>query len=540
MNALAPLGPGPGRGAADAVCHEQRFLAEMDAPASGADDLAAVLAQLEGWLESLGAALAGAVLAPAGLRAESGLSADAAAVNAALAARRRDWPAERTTLAPAGALARCLDHAAILLVFGKFNAGKSSLCNFIARRFADAGRAVSFFHLDGGMIVEDAGPFAEGATETTAHLQGARLGQGLVLLDTPGLHSATGAHADLTRRFLDSADGVLWLTSSAAPGQVQELGELAAELRRGKPLLPVVTRSDMYEEDEIDGALVQQLANKPAAIRAAQEADVAARAREALAAMGVTPDLLRPPVSVSVHMAGRGGPAGDAAALVEAGIEHLYEALRQLAGPARAYKRRKPAEVLLCHLDESVLGGLRREVGTRLARLSQSLDAARADLDAQREDLQDATWRAAMSSLPDLLDRCAATGDGDGLCRALSARLTDALAAAMTAHLPEHRPEPGAPGAAISLAGERDFADAEGGVDPARLHAVLGHQVRDWVLRETEAALGRAAAHLDLLAQQVARLQAVLDTHAAGLDAIRSALRAAHPPQLPTALPIRP
>ena len=51
---------------------------------------------------------------------------------------------------------------------------------------------------------------------------------------------------------------MLWLTSSTSPGQVQELDELARELHRGKPLLPVVTRSDVIEEDEVDGEIVKQ------------------------------------------------------------------------------------------------------------------------------------------------------------------------------------------------------------------------------------------------------------------------------------------
>lgn len=530
MNAAAPRADAAGR---DAVCHERCFLAEMEGVDLGVDDLAPVLARLDGWLESLGAALAGAGLVPAGLRGDSALAAQAEAVNAALAACRRAWPEQRAALEPAGALARSLDHGAILLVFGTFNAGKSSLCNFIAARCAGAGRRVSFFHLEAGVLVEGAGPFAEGATETTARLQGVRLGERLVLLDTPGLHSATGANAALTRRFVDSADGVLWLTSSAAPGQVQELDELAAELRRGKPLLPVVTRSDVYEEDEIDGALVQQLRNKTAANRAEQEADVAARAREKLVAMGVSPELLRPPVSVSVHMA----RAGDATAMAEAGMERLFAALRQLAGPSRAYKRRKPAEVLLRHLDETVLGSLRREVGTRLAQLSASREAACAALKPAREGLQDAVWRAAMAPLPDLMDRHAAARDAQGICRALSAGLLAALAEAKAAHLPDHAHDAAAPRADVALAADAGFEDGGDGAGPdyARLHAALAAQVREWVLRETEAELAQAAASLDSLALQVARLEAVLDGHAAALDAIRIALRTAPPSALPDA-----
>lgn len=509
----------------DALPSEQRFMAEMDAAAVATDDLAPVLAALEDWLCSLGAALAAARLAPAGLREDGALARQAAAVNAALAACGRDWPAQRAALQPAQALARDLDHAVILLVFGKFNAGKSSLCNFIAARFAGAGRAARFFHLHDGALVDGAGPFAEGATETTARLQGVRLGPRLVLLDTPGLHSTSAANAALTRRFADSADGVLWLTSSAAPGQVQELEELAAELRRAKPLLPVVTRSDVYEEDEIDGGLVQALRNKSATNRAEQEADVAARARAKLAAMGLDPALLRPPVSLSVHMA----RSGDPAALTEAGVERLFEALRQLARPALAYRRRKPAEVLVRHLDEAVLGRLRHQAGPALAQLSATLDAARSELEHQGEQVEDTVWRAAMALLPDLLDQHAAARDVAGVCRALSACLGAALARAMDAHLPDYGRDAAAPRDAIPIAGDAGFEEAAGGagVDYARLHAALGREVRDWVLRETASELARCAASLDRLAEGVACLNGVVDAHAASLDGIRTGLRAA-------------
>ncbi|WZB70189.1 hypothetical protein WJ968_31750 [Achromobacter xylosoxidans] len=107
----------------------------------------------------------------------------------------------------------------------------------------------------------------------------------------------------LTQRFLDSADGVLWLSSSTSPGQVQELDELARELRRSKPLLPVVTRSDFIEEDEVDGAIVKCLRNKTGPNRALQEADVYERAKEKLLSLGVAPQLLSAPLSVSVHVA---------------------------------------------------------------------------------------------------------------------------------------------------------------------------------------------------------------------------------------------
>lgn len=68
-------------------------------------------------------------------------------------------------------------------------------------------------------MVESDEPLREGATETTARLQGLCLGTGLVLLDTPGLHSVTPENAALTQRFTESADGLLWLSSSTSPAR---------------------------------------------------------------------------------------------------------------------------------------------------------------------------------------------------------------------------------------------------------------------------------------------------------------------------------
>ncbi|MFG1300908.1 dynamin family protein [Xanthobacter sp. V3C-3] len=517
---------------------EQRFLAEIDAAAPGRDDLRAVLSRLEDWLASLRDGLAGAVLAPAGLCEDGALARQVAAVTAALGACVAAWPQHREALGPALALARQLDGVAILLVFGKFNAGKSSLCNLIADRFAARGRTVGFFHVEAGQLAEGSGRFAEGATETTARLQGVRLGDRLVLLDTPGLHSATAGNAALTRRFADSADGVLWLTSSAAPGQVQELDELAQELRRAKPLLPVLTRSDLFEEDEIDGALVRRLRNKTAANRALQEADVAARARDKLAAMGVDPAQLRSPVSVSAHMAR--APAPDA--IAEAGLERLYAALRALVAPALAYGRRKPAEVLLRHLDETVLGDLRLQVGPVLAQLARMLDDALAQIGDRHEQVQDDVWRDAIPLLPELLEAHAGARDVGGVCRALAQAVDAAFARAVAAHLPDHRPEPCGRTGEAEGDGFADFAsggigfeelavEVDGvrrpvGIDYGRLHAALERQVRAHVVGLADASRATCAASLRRLLASVAQIGAVLDAHEASLRDIRTALRA--------------
>lgn len=101
-----------------------------------------------------------------------------------------------------------------------------------------------------------------------------------------------------------------------------------SELHRNKPLLPVVTRSGVYEEDEIDGEIRKCLRSKSAQNRAEQESDVQSRAEEKLAAMGVATSLLKKPVSISTYTARAQNQT--LVAMTDAGVERLYEALIEI------------------------------------------------------------------------------------------------------------------------------------------------------------------------------------------------------------------
>ncbi len=346
----------------------------------------------------------------------------------------------------AKSLAERFDDRLMLLIFGKFNAGKSSLCNFLAERLANHGWNIKHFRLDHGCIVHTDRGFAEGATETTASVQGVEIGDRLVLLDTPGLHSMTAENTELTLRFTDCADAVLWLSSSTSPGQVQELDELARELRRRKPLLPVITRSDMFEEDEIDGEICKVLRNKTDANRVLQEQDVGARAHAKLKQLGVDTMLLRPALSVSVHMA-RGKGRDDEARLREAGFERLFAALEELATPALAYKRRKPAEVLLHHLQEHVQTPLEQRLFVELATLQNMLHAERVRMHACPANVGKAVWRSVMPLLPGWIDAqmrndqtLARRDQVQAVCAQLSQALDSALQAQLAKQLASWRP----------------------------------------------------------------------------------------------------
>lgn len=343
---------------------------------------------------------------------------------------RQNWDSKWLEFAPAQSLADAFNHKVMLLVFGKFNAGKSSLCNLLADYFHIQGQHVQYFHLDQGEIIYADTPFKEGATETTVRLQGVCLGESLVLLDTPGLHSVTPENAELTQRFIDSADGVLWLSSSSSPGQVQELDALAQELRRHKPLLPIITRSDHVEEDEIDGEICTILCNKSTAQRTLQEHDVLQRSQEKLITMAVDPLLLKHPVSVSAQMARQANFSTQA--ISEAGFEHLFNALLDIIRPVLDYKQRKPAEMYLHYLQEHILQTLQEIEASTVKDIETQLAQMQAALERQQNKIIEHTWRNVVPQIPALLDQYPEKQSIQAIVETIQQWTIDALSEQMT------------------------------------------------------------------------------------------------------------
>lgn len=251
---------------------------------------------------------------------------------------------------PMRKLSEDFDDKIVFLVFGKVNAGKSTFCNFIASLFPEDQRR--FFRVQHGEVVDSESGFKEGVTETTAAIQGVELGGNLILLDSPGLHSVTEENGQLTKRFTDAADAVLWLTPSTSPGQVAELDELSHELKNGKPLLPVITASDIREEDEVDGKLVDCYVNKPTHIREDQQHDVLNRSKQKLDVMGATA-ALENPISISVFMYRKqdSSPQG----IIDSGLATLTREMAVLIQRAAEYKKSKVRQQTLNYLNDHVL-----------------------------------------------------------------------------------------------------------------------------------------------------------------------------------------
>jgi tRNA U34 5-carboxymethylaminomethyl modifying GTPase MnmE/TrmE len=526
------------------VSNEQRFISTVESLEFSAQDVESVMHSLGTWLAHLSAELEANRFECAGLKKHGALAHQAETVNAALRNGIPLWSQQWIGLGAARALADTLDDKVLLLVFGKFNAGKSSFCNFLAERFAVHGASARYFYLEAGRVVEASERFVEGTTETTTRLQGVRLGEKLVLLDTPGQHSVTPENAALTQRFTDSADAVLWLTSSTSPGQVQELHELGSELHRNKPLLPVVTRSDRYEEDEVDGEIRKCLRNKTAQDRADQEADIEIRAREKLVAMGVDKALLETPVSVSSHAARDQGQTP--AAMTEAGFERLYAALRAIVEPMLAYKRRKVAEVWLHHLEENVLAMLLREVLPLLARLNASSQAALGLLEQQKEQIAHAAWRSVMPTLPDLLEKHVTTRDVRAVCNRLSESIFERFVHEANERLADYAISPAVSLAQIELDDDVGFEDIVVehpgriensrevvGVAYERLYVALEKAIRERLLQLSNDVAGQCQASIRQWLELSEGLKDSLRIHEQSLLDIKRELRASRPTQLP-------
>ena len=364
-------------------------------------DLGTQVQGLEQWLADLLNRLEQPLVASSVLTAESSLAQSLAALQEQKQGYPQKWDAQWEELKPALNMADAFADKLMFLVFGKFNAGKSSFCNLLVDRFVAQGLPAEYFVLEAGQIQSTPGPFKEGTTETTAHIQGAILANRLVFIDTPGLHSVTQENADLTQRFLDSADAVLWLSSSTSPGQVQELEELALEIRRRKPLMPIITRSDFLDEDIVDNEIVNVLCNKSADNRAIQEGDVLSRAQDKLVQLGLDASLIKSPLSVSAYAARSYGLTEQA--LEEAGIYRFYQAVTQMINPLLDYKARKPLAMYLHHLEENVVRDV-VESCKALQAYQGAVAAERAGLKVRLENLAESIWREIVSHILRLLD----------------------------------------------------------------------------------------------------------------------------------------
>lgn len=310
------------------------------------------------------------------------------------------WDIKLQEFLPMKALSVQYADRIIFLVFGKVNAGKSSFANFLTEQFPKD--QVKRFCFNNGKVEYsgDDRRFAEGVTETTATIQGVELGHNFVLLDSPGLHSVTDENGVLTQQFVDSTDAVLWLTPSTSPGQVQELKDLQIELEKGKPLQPVITRSDTIEEDccEETDDIVATVKNKSESNRKLQEDDVLARVN----AMNLKVEP-KPPVSISVHAYSKAGKTQQA--LDEAGLSALFARLIDLVEEAKIYKVDKAKRQMMIFLENEMLKPLKEDITPKLEELGKKVDDVIDVLNKKKSSLTSVIVSDVVCEIPSIVNR---------------------------------------------------------------------------------------------------------------------------------------
>lgn len=342
------------------------------------------------------------------------------------------WDEKLEEASPMRALSEQFADRVILLVFGKVNAGKSSFCNYLTNLFASD--KIKRFCFEDGKVKYFDGEFAEGVTETTAQIQGVELGSNLVLLDSPGLHSIVDENGELTRRYTDSADAILWLTPSSSPGQVQELQDLKLEFEKRKPLQPVITKSDELEEDWCDEAndFIQNVKNKSVQVRKLQQEDVHSR----VTALGGVDDLKKA-VSVSVH-AYKTLSRSSENALQEAGLQTLFERLVVIVNEANEYKVVKAHRQMVNFLDGVVLHSLNEEIIPQVYELQQLLTKTTTNLHQKKYTLSSQILDNILCEVPLIVDKHMNNRDKEAISRELNQLIEEQISNSLTQELSDY------------------------------------------------------------------------------------------------------
>ncbi len=151
----------------------------------------------------------------------------------------------------------------IVVVFGRTNAGKSTLGNFLRGkqlREAPFDNAWKKGTIKPGPIrvierayseeekQEEGEWLTEGATETTREAQLFQL-PGFLWLDTPGFGSTNDkSYGNLARKYVKRADLVIYLENSDNPGCRDITDQFVSILKEGRCALIAINRSDMMEQ----------------------------------------------------------------------------------------------------------------------------------------------------------------------------------------------------------------------------------------------------------------------------------------------------
>lgn len=260
----------------------------------------------------------------------------------------------------------------IIIIFGKVKAGKSSLGNFIAKnrlaeqtvhffKYDEAGKEQSTKELE--EIQENS--FDTNNLECTVEIQGFKLG-GMAWIDTPGLGSMVKENGDLAKEYIQSADYIIYPTSSDSPLQQDETMQLKELFEQNKKVTICITKSDEIEEDECEcgleegcslckNGLIDMLYNKSSSNRQIQENYVKNEIEKII--KKDKESVLGNIFSISTHTATKGLAKNDDKLFDDSNLPKFYELITEIVKEkAIKLKERTPYDGLKSFIDNNIIG----------------------------------------------------------------------------------------------------------------------------------------------------------------------------------------
>lgn len=264
-----------------------------------------------------------------------------------------------------------LENYFIIIIFGKVKAGKSSLGNFIAKNCTTEDKAEFFKYDEAGkkesikQLEEiNENEFATNNLECTVEIQGFKLG-GMAWIDTPGLGSMVKENGELAKEYIQSADYIIYPTSSDSPLQQDEISQLKELFEQNKKVTICITKSDEVEEEECecgseDGCekcnqgIIEILHNKSSDRREAQEKYV----KDEIKVLTTNSKLILGDVfSISTHTAKKALDTQNEDMFIESHIPMFYNLMTDVVKEkSTKLKQSVPTDGLKSFIENNILG----------------------------------------------------------------------------------------------------------------------------------------------------------------------------------------
>jgi len=278
----------------------------------------------------------------------------------------------------------------IIIIFGKVKAGKSSLGNFVADRKLNE-QKIEFFKYDEAgkkqsiKKIEELGKeqFDTNNLECTVEIQGFKL-EGMAWIDTPGLGSMVKENGALAKEYIQSADYIIYPTSSDSPLQQDETEQLKELFEQHKKVTLCITKSDEKEEDECEcgseegcsdckNGLIEILQNKPLLNREKQENYVHDEIKKIIKEdkESVLGDIF----SISTHTAKKGLKENNNELFENSNLPRFYELITDVVQEkATKLKEGTPYDGLKSFIDNNILGSDQAKQENSITGIKKSLE----------------------------------------------------------------------------------------------------------------------------------------------------------------------